>query len=311
MPKFSDYPQSAVNNAKRAIKHKEDNGSDCGTQVGWIRARQIANKEGFDEPMIKRIFSFLSRAKTYDQGKYVDEDGNEICGSIMYDAWGGDSMKTWAERKLNEIEKEENSKTMSNKEQRTYTGSIEIRMNDDGSESRTIEGYAAVFDTWSHDLGWFREKIDRSAFEGVDMSDVVATFNHDFNYPLARTSSNTLKLMVDERGLKYEFNAPNTTAGNDLLENVRNGNIKGSSFMFTVSEDTWTFKKGEDMDERTVIKVGKLFELGPVVMPAYPDTSAAARSAEAAKEEVKAEEKEEVQRTATKLKLTYTYLKNK
>ena len=306
MPKFSDYPDSAVNNAKRAIKHKEDNGSDCGTQTGWIRARQISEKQGFDEPMIKRIYSFLSRAKTYDQGKYFDDDGNEICGSIMYDAWGGDSMKNWAERKLNELE--ENSTDMSNKEQRTFTGSIEIRMNEDGTESRTIEGYAAVFDTWSHDLGWFRERVSRSAFEGVDMSDVVATFNHDFNYPLARTSSDTLKLMVDERGLKYEFNAPNTTAGNDLLENVRNGNIKGSSFMFTVSEDSWTFRSGEEMDEREIIKVGRLYELGPVVMPAYPDTTAAARSAEAAKEEAKPEVEE---RTASKLKLTYKYLKSK
>lgn len=309
MPKYNDYPESAVNNAKRAIKHKEDNGSECGTQVGWIRARQIANKEGFDEAMIKRIFSFLSRAKTYDQGKYIDDDGNEICGSIMYDAWGGDSMKGWAERKLNEIEKEEKSNAMSNnKEQRTYLGSIEIRKNEDGTESRTIEGYAAVFDTWSHDLGWFKEKVNRAAFEGVDMSDVVATFNHDFNYPLARTSSGTLSLMVDERGLKYEFQAPNTTAGNDLLENIRIGNIKGSSFMFTVDTDSWTFKNSDEMDEREIIKVGRLFELGPVVMPAYPDTTAAARSAEYAKKD---ETVEPTQSNSSKLKLKYKFLKNK
>lgn len=106
---FSDYPKSAISNAKRAIKHKEENGSDCGTQVGWIRARQIAQGKSFDESMIKRIYSFLSRAKTYDQGKYTDDDGNEICGSIMYDAWGGDSMKTWAESKLNQLERKRES----------------------------------------------------------------------------------------------------------------------------------------------------------------------------------------------------------
>ena len=309
MPKYSDYPESAVNNAKRAIKHKEDNGSDCGTQTGWIRARQIADKQGFDEAMIKRIFSFLSRAKVYDQGKYLDDDGNEICGSIMYDAWGGDSMKTWAESKLNEIEQEEKSTPMSNKEQRTFTGSIEIRKNEDGTESRTITGYAAVFDKWSHELGWFKEKVSRTAFDGVDMSDVVATFNHDFNYPLARTGSKTLKLSVDDYGLRYEFEAPNTTAGNDLLENVRVGNVVGSSFMFTVSEDNWTFKNNTEVDEREIIKIERLFELGPVVMPAYPDTTAAARSAEAAKETEKPEPADET--PATKLKLTYKFLKNK
>lgn len=194
-----------------------------------------------------------------------------------------------------------------NKEQRTYLGSIEIRKNEDGTESRTIEGYAAVFDSWSHDLGWFKEKVSREAFDGVDMSDVVATFNHDFNYPLARTSAGTLSLMVDERGLKYEFSAPNTTAGNDLLENIRIGNIKGSSFMFTVEEDSWTFKSGEDMDEREIKKVARLFELGPVVMPAYPDTTVASRSAEAAK----TDEAEELKSNSSKLKLKYKFLKNK
>lgn len=50
---------------------------------------------------IKRTYSFLSRAKTYDRGRYTDEDGKPLCGSIMYDAWGGDSMLRWAKSKLN------------------------------------------------------------------------------------------------------------------------------------------------------------------------------------------------------------------
>jgi HK97 family phage prohead protease len=115
---------------------------------------------------------------------------------------------------------------------------------------------------------------------GVDMSDVVATFNHNFDHVLARSSSGTLNLSVDENGLKYTFEAPNTTAGNDLLENVRNGNIKGSSFMFTVKEQTWKYTEDDEADERTIEKVGSLIELGPVTMPAYPDTSAAKRSHE-------------------------------
>ena len=53
---------------------------------------------------IKRTYSFLSRAKTYDQGKFTDSDGRDICGSIMYAAWGGDSMKTWCERIIKQAE---------------------------------------------------------------------------------------------------------------------------------------------------------------------------------------------------------------
>lgn len=174
---------------------------------------------------------------------------------------------------------------MSNLEKRTFEGSIEIRKADDGTESRTIEGYGAVFNEWSHDLGWFREKMERTAFDGVDMSNVVATFNHNFDNVLARADSNTLRLSVDERGLKYEFEAPNTTVGNDLLENIRNGNVKGSSFMFSVAKGGSTWTEGKEIDERVITQVERLIELGPVTNPAYPDTTVAKRDRESAIEE--------------------------
>jgi HK97 family phage prohead protease len=172
---------------------------------------------------------------------------------------------------------------MDNKEKRFITGSIEIEQRNDDKESRTISGYAAVFDKYSSVLGGsffrFKEKVARSAFDGTDMSGVIATFNHNFDNVLARADSNTLSLTVDDIGLRYSFEAPNTTAGNDLLENIRNGNVKGSSFMFTVEEQKWTYKEGEDeIDEREITKVGELIELGPVTLPAYPDTSVAERS---------------------------------
>ena len=177
---------------------------------------------------------------------------------------------------------------MSNTEKRAFEGDIQIRMNEDGTESRTIYGYGAVFNRWSSNLGWFREKMDRTAFDNVDMSGVVATFNHDFNNVLARVDSDTLKLSVDEVGLRYEFEAPNTTVGNDLLENIRIGNVKGSSFMFTVSDKGTKWGKGDDgMDERTITQVSRLIELGPVTIPAYPDTTAAKRDFESLQKEAK------------------------
>ena len=99
---MNDYPQSAVNAAKKALKFRDENNIDCGTLVGWARANQIAQKKNLSMTTIKRTYSFLSRAKTYDRGRYTDEDGKPLCGSIMYDAWGGDSMLRWAKSKLNE-----------------------------------------------------------------------------------------------------------------------------------------------------------------------------------------------------------------
>lgn len=97
---FGDYPKSARNQAKRALKHKKENGSNCGTSVGWARARQLSAGEALSLSVVKRTYSFLSRAKVYDKGKFTDEDGKEICGSVMYAAWGGDSMLNWCERTL-------------------------------------------------------------------------------------------------------------------------------------------------------------------------------------------------------------------
>jgi len=145
--------------------------------------------------------------------------------------------------------------------------------------------------------------MDRTAFDNVDMSGVIATFNHDFNNVLARSDSDTLRLSVDDYGLRYEFEAPNTTAGNDLLENVRVGNVKGSSFMFTVADSGTEWRKGEDgMDERTIKQVERLIELGPVTVPAYPDTTVAKRDLESAKEAEKKEDMRSVTDTERKYK---------
>lgn len=101
---FSDYPQSATNAAKRALKFKEENGTSCGTPVGWQRANQLASREALSLSTVKRTFSFLSRAEVYDQGRFTDDDGKEICGSIMYAAWGGKAMRGWCNKIIREEE---------------------------------------------------------------------------------------------------------------------------------------------------------------------------------------------------------------
>ena len=105
---WNDYPKAASDNAARALKHREENDSDCGTVVGWNTARILANREMVSHDRLPRIYSFLSRAKTYDQGDFIDSEGNEICGSIMYAAWGGDEMRDWAKRTIEQMEQNKN-----------------------------------------------------------------------------------------------------------------------------------------------------------------------------------------------------------
>lgn len=107
---WSDYPKAATEHAKRALKHREDHDSDCGTPVGWRTASILANREPVSHDRLPRIYSFLSRAKVYDQGKFMDEDGKEICGSVMYAAWGGDEMLGWAKRTLEKMEENKNER---------------------------------------------------------------------------------------------------------------------------------------------------------------------------------------------------------
>jgi HK97 family phage prohead protease len=144
---------------------------------------------------------------------------------------------------------------------------------DDGQ--KCIAGYAAVFDMWSDDLGWFREKIQRGAFsEAIGKSDTVALFNHDSNLVLGRVSNGTLRLKEDERGLYMEVDLPDTQAASDLYKLIERGDIKQQSFGFIVDGNEWNKAK----DERTITKVRELIDVSPVTFPAYPDTTVAKRS---------------------------------
>ena len=95
---YSDYPSSVSNNAKRGLKLNEAVNNKCATQVGKVRAQQLAQGKPISKETIKRMYSYLSRAEAY----YKPED-TEACGTISFLLWGGKSAKTWAESKLNEL----------------------------------------------------------------------------------------------------------------------------------------------------------------------------------------------------------------
>jgi len=80
---YTDYPQAASDNAQRALDFREENGTDCGTPVGWARANQISSRASISDEILVRTYSFLSRSKFYDQGDFTDEDGKEICARLI------------------------------------------------------------------------------------------------------------------------------------------------------------------------------------------------------------------------------------
>lgn len=140
-----------------------------------------------------------------------------------------------------------------------------------------IAGYAAVFDVWSEDIGGFREMIRSGAFRNaLKTSDARAQFNHDPNFILARQKSGTLTLREDEVGLWYEATPPDTEQARHVIEAIKRGDVDGNSFMFTVALDD--VRWDGDIIRRVVDEIETLYDVGPVVFPAYPQTSVSLRS---------------------------------
>jgi len=159
-------------------------------------------------------------------------------------------------------------------EQRFHTGAVEIRAVADGVSM--ISGYAAVFNSYSQDLGGFVERIAPTAFNRVlnRGDDVQAWFNHNHDYLLATRANGTLRLTVDEIGLRYDIDIDETDPDHmRVAAKIRRGDLRGSSFSFGVGKDgdDWGLTE-RDYPLRTVTNVSVLRDVGPVSTPAYLDT---------------------------------------
>jgi hypothetical protein len=158
----------------------------------------------------------------------------------------------------------------------------------DGDEPGTtiIEGYGAVFNRDSDGL-WFIERIAPGAFKTtIAENDVVGLFNHDKNHILGRTSAGTMELREDTTGLFYSIQAPDTSVGRDVHKSIQRGDITGSSFSFVTKKDQWEYLDDGETIIRTLIDV-RLYDVGPVTFPAYPDTTTSARDMQSFVEEIK------------------------
>lgn len=157
--------------------------------------------------------------------------------------------------------------------------------------SRIIEGYGIVFDELSRvlrdfeDLPPYREIIETGAVTEEDLKnfDIKMTMYHNREKLLARSrfGEGTLKLSVDEVGVKYEFEAPNTVDGDTALELVKRGDLFGSSFIFWVGMTDFTREKGKDgIYIHRIKKILRIDDMTIAADPAYEQTSVKAREAE-------------------------------
>ena len=142
-----------------------------------------------------------------------------------------------------------------------------------------IRGHAAVFNQLSEDLGGFREQIKPGAFaDAIAGDDVRALFNHDPNFILGRNVAKTLSMKEDSRGLAIEIIPPDTQTIRDLvLAPIARGDVSQMSFGFSPRPGGQDWAKDDEGRTIRTLKAVRLFDVSPVVFPAYPQTDVAMR----------------------------------
>lgn len=176
----------------------------------------------------------------------------------------------------------------SDREYRDMTLSI-VDIDDDQEQEeqkneKVVRGYASTFNEpytlFENDSLVYQEQVDRDAFSGTDMTDVIMQYNHEGRV-FARTSNDTLSISTDDKGLLIEANLGGTEIGRNLFEEIQGGYTNKMSFGFTVDADDES--RDEDSDgririTRTIKHVRKLYDVSAVSIPANDATSISVRS---------------------------------
>lgn len=154
----------------------------------------------------------------------------------------------------------------------------------EGDGKKIVRGYATTFGLpyvlWEDQNYIVEEQVDRNAFDGCDLSDVIMQYNHEGRV-FARTKNGTLRLTPDDHGLLVEADLGGTDIGRDLYEEIRGGYTDKMSFGFTVAEEKWETVDGADAKEiqrRTIVRIGKLYDVSAVSIPANNMTEISARA---------------------------------
>ena len=188
---------------------------------------------------------------------------------------------------------------------------MELCASGNAGDEMIVEGYATTFNEpyllWSEDGYRVFEQVDRDAFTGCDMSDVIMQYNHEGRV-FARMSNGTLSCTPDDHGLLTRAALGGTEIGRQLYDEIKGGYTDQMSFGFTVAEDTREISENADTKEveilRTIKRIKKLYDVSAVSIPANPATSIAARTyGEGAIAEAKAERQRAEQEVIAKQKL--------
>ena len=277
-------PQFIRDNAARGLKYLQEGfGGDGLTDATKREAREMAAGR-VSENKVRKMAPWFARHKVDGQAPKNNDPSNSQypgAGLVAWLLWGGDSnfsdkAQNWAQRKIDALDAEANSRSKMKKiERRTFTvRDVEARQAEDGT--MRLAGYAAVFDDPSVPLP-FVERIAAGAFRKTlsETPDVRLLINHE-GLPLARTKNGTLTLTEDSRGLYMDAEIADTTEGRDLYKLVERGDVDQMSFAFRVIRQKWS----EDRSMRTLIELSLADgDVSIVTYPAYPTTSVEAREA--------------------------------
>lgn len=276
-------PQFIRDNAARGLEYlREGFGGDGLTEGTKREAREMAAGR-VSENKVRKMAPWFARHKVDGQApKNSDPSDSQYPGAglVAWLLWGGDSnfsdrAQNWAQRKIDALNAEEDSRSKMKKiERRTYNvRNVEVR-SEDGMMK--LAGYAAVFNDPSLPLP-FRESIAPGAFRKTlsETPDVRLLINHE-GLPLARTKNNTLVLREDEKGLYFEAELANTQEARDIYTLVERGDVDQMSFAFRVIRQKWS----DDRSTRVLTEVSLADgDVSMVTYPAYPTTSVMAREA--------------------------------
>ena len=184
---------------------------------------------------------------------------------------------------------------------------VELRnlIADSENDSMHLSGHAAVYDSptvlWEYDGVEYKEVIARGAFDNTDMKDCCLKYNHSNDIPiLARVRGGSLALSIDNIGLKWDASLFDTSVARDVYALVKGGGLDKCSFAFTVEEEEYD----RTTHTRTIKKIGKLFDVSIVDIPAYDDTDVSARDYFKSEDEKYKTRERETQRKRAILKLS-------
>ena len=275
-------PSFIRENAKRGLKYLDEGFGGDGLTDGTKReARELAAGR-VTENKVRKMAPWFARHKVDGQApKNKDSSNSQYPGAglVAWLLWGGDSdfsdrAENWAQRKIDALDAETNSRSKMKKiERRTFTvRDVEARQADDGT--MRLSGYAAVFNDSSVPLP-FKESIAPGAFRKTlsETPDVRLLVNHE-GLPLARTKNGTLTLTEDDRGLYFSAELADTQEARDIHTLIARGDVDQMSFAFRVIRQKWS----EDRSRRVLTEVSLSDgDVSVVTYPAYPTTSVEAR----------------------------------